>query len=180
LVAATTDAIVHEFADDELSSRWELRVVGKGNKVRWVPLVVPVLAALEEYLASRGLPRDPQVCPPGTPLIARLIPEKDRQAGDTGQSITANGLYRAFKNVFAETATAIEPINARAAERLRAASTHWLRHTFATACLAAGGSLKDAQELLGHADIGSTMIYTTQSKDNLHQAAARLSEKAII
>jgi site-specific recombinase XerD len=76
LCGAFTDDVSVRYAGAELGAIHLLRVVGKGAKERFVPLVplVPaVLAALSDYLEARGFPRDPLACPAGTPLtcIAR-------------------------------------------------------------------------------------------------------------
>jgi site-specific recombinase XerD len=56
----------------------------------------------------------------------------------------------------------------RGAERLRSASTHWLRHTHATHALAAGVPIDVAQQNLGHASLATTTVYvTSESKRRL-------------
>ena len=60
------------------------------------------------------------------------------------------------------------------ATQLRKASTHWLRHTFATEALAEGAGQDVVQELLGHADPSTTALYTHASRDRKRAAVNSL------
>lgn len=121
---------------------WERRrltVNGKGSKQRIVPLSEPAAAALSEWMADgREEMADPSV------------------ANDA-----------VFVNLHGR------PMNAQAVRRLvdrRAGvktNPHALRHTFATHMLDGGADLRQVQELLGHADLGSTQIYTHVSRERL-------------
>ena len=121
---------------------WERRrltVSGKGSKQRIVPLSEPAAAALSEWIADgREEMADPSVAEDAV-----------------------------FVNLHGR------PINAQAVRRLvdRRASVktnpHALRHTFATHLLDGGADLRQVQELLGHADLGSTQIYTHVSRERL-------------
>jgi integrase len=79
LCGAFTDDIVQRYAGAELGTIHLLRVVGKGAKERFVPLVPAVLDALGDYLVTRGFPRDPLACPwaprssPRCSTTARLV-----------------------------------------------------------------------------------------------------------
>ena len=123
---------------------WERRrltVNGKGAKQRVVPLSEPAAVALAEWLKEgREEMADPS------------------SAGDV-----------VFVNLYGR------PLNTQAVRRLvdRRAGTqtnpHALRHTFATHLLDGGADLRQVQELLGHADLGSTQIYTHVSRDRLRR-----------
>jgi hypothetical protein len=67
---------------------------------------------------------------------------------------------RLFKAIFARAADQLALTYPNAAADLRRASTHWLRHTFANHGLDAGADIHDIQELLGHASLGTTTLYT--------------------
>lgn len=114
-----------------------IRVLGKGAKERLVPMGKPAQDALEKYLEQ---------CRP------RLVRPGGRDAGRVLLSRTGRPLER----------VAIWQIVRRnaAAAGLKGVHPHVLRHTFATHLLAGGADLRVVQELLGHADIGTTQIYT--------------------
>ncbi|MES2355674.1 MAG: hypothetical protein V4568_15005 [Pseudomonadota bacterium] len=57
LVKATTGHITYELADDTLASWWKLKVIGKGNKVHYAPLLVPVLARSIKPTFTESSPR---------------------------------------------------------------------------------------------------------------------------
>ena len=117
-----------------------LRVVGKGDKERLVPLTDEAVAATEAYVA-RGRPKH----------LGRQDQANPYLFPGTGKSghLTAARLAQLLKEV-AVTA-GIAP------SRL---SPHVLRHAFATHLLEGGADLRAVQELLGHADITTTQIYT--------------------
>ena len=110
-----------------------ITVLGKGRKMRQVPIIVPVRQAVERYVA---------LCPhPLAPAAPLFIGER------------------------------LGPLSPRiiqlAVERLRgalglpdSATPHALRHSFATHLLSRGGDLRTIQELLGHASLSTTQIYT--------------------
>ena len=120
-----------------------LRARGKGSKERIVPVGRAALAAVNAYL-SRGRPR----------LVgARQGPHLF--VNQRGRGLTRQGLYKI-----------VQGHAARAGLDGRM-SPHTLRHTFATHLLAGGCDLRALQELLGHADISTTQVYTHLSTDRL-------------
>ncbi|CAE6956318.1 phage integrase family protein [Paraburkholderia domus] len=180
LCGAFTDDISVRYAGAELGSIHLLRVVGKGAKERFIPLVPPVLAALGDYLASRGFPSDPLACPVGTPLIPALPDKQDigrvrREAADRGVDVheALADLARQARPVhYAKLYAAIrrffEKANAEAlrqdsphARAFAAASPHWLRHTFLSHAVANGMSLESARNFAGHDSLDTTSIYAT-------------------
>ncbi len=120
-----------------------LRARGKGAKERLVPVGTAAARALMHYLA-RGRP--PLV---GDRQEARLF------LNHRGTGLTRQGLYKIVQR------------HARSAGLERHMSPHTLRHTFATHLLAGGCDLRSVQEMLGHADIATTQLYTHLSAERL-------------
>lgn len=108
-------------------------VVGKGGKTRTVPVIAPVRLAIEGYLA---------LCP------YRLAPQGPLFVGHRGGPLSP----RIIQFAVAELRGVLGlPLSA---------TPHALRHSFATHLLARGGDLRGIQELLGHASLSSTQLYT--------------------
>ncbi len=117
--------------------RGTVRIMGKGNKERVVPVGEKALAVVEAYLEARS--RD------AGPLF------QNRR----GRRLTARSVHR------------IVGARARAAGLSRRVSPHTLRHTFATHLLDAGADLRFIQDLLGHSRLTTTQKYTHVSADHL-------------
>lgn len=117
-----------------------LRVTGKGGKERIVPLGEPALAAIAGYLPVRG-------------LFLALAPRRGRGFLFPSRAAEGHLTRQRFGQLLKETAVeaGIEP---------RRVSPHVLRHAFATHLLAHGADLRAVQQMLGHADISTTQIYT--------------------
>ncbi len=119
-------------------------VTGKGNKQRLVPIGVPARRAVDEYLKE---------CRP------KLLRPDGRDEGRVFLSKTGGPLERvALWQIVRK--------HARAAG-LRDIHPHMLRHSFATHMLVGGADLRVLQELLGHADIATTQIYTHVDRSHL-------------
>jgi integrase/recombinase XerC len=110
-----------------------LTVIGKGGKQRVVPLLPVVRVAVADY-ARR--------CP--YPLSGKEPLFKGAKGGPLGQGMVQKAMAKA------RVALGLPPT----------ATPHALRHSFATHLLGAGADLRSLQELLGHASLGSTQIYT--------------------
>ncbi|MEA1619598.1 tyrosine recombinase XerC [Erythrobacter sp. T5W1-R] len=110
-----------------------LQVTGKGGKQRVVPVLPIVRAAVAEYGAACPWP---------------LVPEAPLFRGAKGGPLSPGMVQRAMAQA------------RRALGLPDTATPHALRHSFATHLLSAGADLRSLQELLGHASLGSTQIYT--------------------
>ena len=137
-----SEAIGLEVGDLDLEAGI-LRARGKGSKERLVPIGSAASKALNAYL-QRGRPRLV-----GDRWEARLF------VNQRGAGLTRQGLYKIVQR------------HARSAGLESRMSPHTLRHTFATHLLAGGCDLRAVQEMLGHADIATTQLYTHLSADRL-------------
>jgi len=126
-----------------------LRVVGKGDKERAVPLTRPSVRALRAYL-DRGRPHLVRDRDPG-PLFLN----------QRGGKLSRMGLWRILRHyaVAAGVETDFHP--------------HMLRHSFATHLLEGGADLRVIQELLGHASVTTTQIYTQVDRGLLREVHRR-------
>lgn len=122
------------------------RCVGKGDKERIVPLGGPARDALRSYLAD-DRPR----------LILRHPETEVVFVAKGGRPLSRVGLWRIVK------------AQARAAGLPEGVSPHTLRHSFATHLLAGGADLRVVQEMLGHASIATTQIYTRVELSRLRE-----------
>ncbi|MBV8221029.1 MAG: site-specific tyrosine recombinase XerD [Solirubrobacterales bacterium] len=116
---------------------------GKGSKERIVPIGSQAIDALKAYLEK------------GRPRLVELRPERQVFLNLRGEGLTRQGLYKIVRR------------HARTAGLEHRMSPHTLRHTFATHLLTGGCDLRALQEMLGHADIGTTQIYTHLSTERL-------------
>ena len=137
-----SEAIGLEVGDIDLEAGI-LRAHGKGSKERIVPVGSAATTALTAYL-QRGRP--PLV---GDRWEARLF------LNQRGSGLTRQGLYKIVQRHAATAGLAAKM------------SPHTLRHTFATHLLAGGCDLRSLQEMLGHADIATTQLYTHLSAERL-------------
>ncbi|HEY1511037.1 MAG TPA: site-specific tyrosine recombinase XerD [Solirubrobacteraceae bacterium] len=120
-----------------------LRARGKGSKERIVPIGTKAIESLSAYL-DKARPR--------------LVGNRDETrlfVNLRGVGLSRQGLYKIVQG------------HARSAGLEGRMSPHTLRHTFATHLLAGGCDLRSLQEMLGHADIGTTQIYTHLSAERL-------------
>src|SRR6266480_3847032 len=129
------EAVALTKADVDLDARL-VRAVGKGNKERVVPIGRAAADALRRYL-SRGRPF----------LDSRRRPELFLNA--RGGALTRAGVFLILRTIAAR--AGLEP------ERVH---PHLLRHSFATHLLEGGADLRSVQEMLGHADLATTELYT--------------------
>ena len=116
-------------------------VLGKGSKVRRVPLGEPAVEAVGAYLGRRN-----ELVGPQTPADALFVNQR-------GRRLTPRDASRIVARLRLADGRSLHP--------------HALRHAFATHLLEGGADLRVVQELLGHADLGTTQVYTHVTRDRL-------------
>jgi len=124
------------------------RVFGKRNKERVVPIGRYAQVVLRRYLAARDVLRKNRLVGNGNDFVFM---------GARGQAMHRTTFFRHLRDV------------AKKAGVRRGVSPHTLRHSFATHLLEGGADLRVVQELLGHADIGTTQIYTHVDRKHLSE-----------
>jgi integrase/recombinase XerC len=128
---------------DVAGGRDHLTVIGKGNKARMVPLLPQVSKLIADYVA---------LCPYDLPADGPLF------VGEKGGPLSPRIIQLVMERL-------------RGALNLADTATpHALRHSFATHLLARGGDLRAIQELLGHASLSTTQIYTGVDAERLLEA----------
>ena len=167
--------------DEPEVAGFELEVIGKGDKLRKVPVPDDVIALLGDYLASRHLKPDPRdIGNTGAYLIGRMVdghvlaPNLVEASPDGRLGISAATLGEQLKDFFEDCGRALRDAgDVRGADRLARATTHWLRHTSASHALASGDvPLVAMKELLGHASLATTSAYVT-TEDRQRMAAVQ-------
>jgi integrase len=134
--------------DDLLLAESQIRVPGKGNKLRVLPLAAETIKLLDHYLSLER----PANC--GAALFVSL---KGRARG---RRMTTAGLRSLFR--YRRRTTGVTQAN-----------PHRFRHTFATDMIRAGISLPALMQLMGHAQIQTTLIYIQLTPQDVYQQYAR-------
>jgi integrase/recombinase XerD len=150
-----SEAIGLELEDVDLEER-VLRARGKGSKERVVPIGQAALRALAAYLER------------GRPKLVKGRPEIHLYVNFRGGQLTRQGLYKIVRR---------HALTAGLADRM---SPHTLRHTFATHLLAGGCDLRSVQEMLGHADVSTTQLYTHLSSERLKDVYFKAHPRATV
>jgi len=120
-----------------------LRCIGKGNKERVIPLGKKAVSSIIRYIQQSR---------------PKLLKGKDSEflfLNRSGKRISRQSLWKLIKKY------------ARSAHIKKPVRPHILRHSFATHLLERGADLRSVQEMLGHANISTTQIYTHINKDRL-------------
>lgn len=160
LVSSKVEWLRHEQLDND-EWAWSIMVLGKRSKWREVPLPDAAVQTLQAYFADRDLDPDLLANPAGTPLIAKL---------SLNAPLSAARLYEVLVHAFERCATEWATRDRRAAERIREASTHWLRHTYGSHAAARGVPQDVLQANLGHESLATTSIYVQAEKGRRHRA----------
>ena len=133
-----------------------VKVMGKGRKERIVPVGRMAVRALRHYYEGRA-------------LVLAASTRGDRRAifvGQTGKRLTVRAIQNIVKGFLKQVGDE------------HGLSTHSLRHTFATHLLDGGADLMAVKELLGHASLSTTQIYTHTSKERLKQVYRQAHPRA--
>lgn len=137
-----------DIEDMDLTDR-ELRVLGKGARERVVPVGDAAAASMRRYLGS------------GRPKMARSASQRAVFLNQRGGRLTRQGAWELVKKYAAR------------AGLEKKMTPHTLRHSYATHLLENGADLRYIQELLGHASISTTQIYTHVSKERVRESYLR-------
>src|SRR3954447_20730572 len=132
----------------------ERRVEGKGGKTRFVPAGEPALRAVERWLAT------------GRPALLRTDAERALFISRSGRRLSTSDVRRRLR---------VWPRHARLPAGV---SPHALRHSYATHLLEGGADLRAIQELLGHASISTTQVYTRVESARLRAVYTRSHPRA--
>ncbi len=135
-----------------------LLVKGKGGKERLVPLGAPAREAIKAYLGVR-----PRFLPPSERAQRFLFPSRGVEGHLTRRRV----------------AQLLKDLAVKAGVDPRKLSPHVLRHAFASHLVAHGADLRSVQQLLGHADIATTQIYTHVQDERLRRLVAEKHPLAI-
>ena len=123
----------------------DVRCFGKGHKERIIPIAPRAVLTIKEYLQE------------GRPHLARADTEQALFLNARGDRLTRQGLWQIIKGY------------AKSAELGAEITPHTLRHSFATHMLNGGADLRSVQELLGHANISTTQVYTHLTTEHIRR-----------
>lgn len=122
-----------------------VRCVGKGSKERTIPVYPQAVAALERYLEV------------ARPALLKNRTQPALFVNRRGERLTRQGFWLILRNY------------AKSAKLKTHVTPHTLRHSFATHMLRGGASVRDVQELLGHANVSTTQVYTQLADEHLRE-----------
>ncbi len=136
----------------------QAHVLGKGAKRRAVPVGSAALRALERWLALRATPPVPASAPGPSKANTAGLPQAALFTGRNGTRLSAQSVWQRLqrRSQLAHTSAPVHP--------------HMLRHSFASHVLQSSSDLRGVQELLGHANISTTQVYTRLDFQHLAKA----------
>jgi integrase/recombinase XerD len=132
-----------------------VRCTGKGAKERMIPIHEQATEALVEYLTE------------ARPLLVRNKNEKALFVNRRGERLTRQGFWLILKGY------------AKAANLREDVTPHTLRHSFATHMLRGGMPLRHVQEMLGHANISTTQVYTHLATEHVREVYEKAHPRAL-
>lgn len=144
-------------------SRKIIKVLGKGNKERIIPVSEALITNIRQYVSDKQ-----QLANEDSGRKHFNDGQKDQRLliTESGKPLSAGYVYRAVKTYLAQVTT----VNKK--------SPHVLRHTFATHLLNNGADLNSVKELLGHASLAATQIYTHHTIEKLKDVHKKAHPKA--
>lgn len=161
---------------------WWFRAAGKGNKERNIPAVARFMRTYQDYRLSIDLPKQPAKGEAMMPLIQYVNPGNRK-------AISEYQIRKVVAPLFKRAADRLEALSESVddslmqmdmnsdAQKLKNATPHWLRHTYATNLHNADVDPRIIQTCLGHASINTTMIYSHTEARERHQALEKAFEQ---
>jgi len=131
-----------------------VRCLGKGSKERTIPVHEHAVGALMTYLDD------------GRPALLKNRPHQALFVNRRGERLTRQGFWLILKGY------------AKSAGIESHVTPHTLRHSFATHLLRGGASVRDVQELLGHANVSTTQVYTQLADEHLREVYENVHPRA--
>jgi len=131
-----------------------VRCFGKGHKERLIPIAPKAAQIVKEYLTE------------ARPRLVRDSEEKALFLNRRGERLTRQGIWQILKGYAKEAGLEAQ------------VTPHTLRHSFATHMLSGGADLRSVQELLGHANISTTQVYTHLTTDHIRRAYEKSHPRA--
>lgn len=131
-----------------------VRCLGKGSKERMIPLGEPALQSADRYLRL------------GRPHLGKAVKTRHLFLNRFGRGLSRQSVHKMLTRY------------SRQAGISKTVTPHTLRHSFATHLLAGGADLRSVQEMLGHADVSTTQIYTHLSRQRLRDIYFRSHPRA--
>jgi len=139
---------------DDITDDGYVRCFGKGHKERLIPIHQRAASAVEEYVRE------------ARPRLARSDEKKALFLNRRGEGLTRQGFWQILKRY------------AKSAELDAEITPHTLRHSFATHMLSGGADLRSVQELLGHANISTTQVYTHLTSEHVRRTYEKSHPRA--
>ena len=139
---------------DALLDEGLVRVMGKGSKERLVPIGRSAIGALAIYMRELR------------PVLERGVGKRTLFLNARGQPLSRMGAWKILRKYVKRSGIS------------KRVYPHTLRHSFATHLLEGGADLRAVQEMLGHADISTTQIYTHVDREYLRQVHRRYHPRA--
>jgi len=141
--------------DDVDTEDGYVRCFGKGHKERLIPIAPRAALTVKEYLQE------------ARPHLVHVTDEKALFVNFRGERLTRQGFWQILKGY------------AKSAELDTGVTPHTLRHSFATHMLSGGADLRSVQELLGHANISTTQVYTHLTTEHIRRTYEKSHPRAM-